>query len=146
MIDMTAIATPIVTAVLACGMGLTAIGAAIDLQDDGRPAKLPEVPGRFPNTLTAPEKEAGWKLLFDGRSTKGWRGFKQESMPDGWQVQDGTLARVSSAGDIVTVDEYENFDLRLEWKVAPGGKQWDLLARQRGSQLRLGNRAGDADP
>lgn len=118
---MTATARHIVAAVVACSVGLTAVVTAIDVQDDGRPAGLPDVPGRFPNSLTAPEKEAGWKLLFDGRTTNGWRGFKQESMPDGWQVQDGTLARVSGGGDIVTVKEYENFDLRLEWKVAPGG-------------------------
>ena len=54
----------------------------------------------------------GWKLLFDGKTTAGWRGFKKDSMPSGWQVVDGALTRVASAGDIMTRDKYANFELR----------------------------------
>src|SRR5206468_11971240 len=54
------------------------------------------------NTLTAAERSAGWRLLFDGKTTAGWRGYKQDSAPPGWQVADGALTRVNSAGDIVT--------------------------------------------
>src|SRR5712692_9847966 len=50
----------------------------------------------------------GWKLLFDGKTTTGWRGFKKDSMPSGWQVVDGSLTRVASAGDIMTRDKYRN--------------------------------------
>jgi hypothetical protein len=74
-----------------------------------------------PNTLTPAERAAGWQLLFDGRSTAGWRGFKQDSMPAGWQVLDGALTRVGPGGDIVTESEFENFELTLDWNVAPGG-------------------------
>ena len=73
------------------------------------------------NTLTDAEREAGWMLLFDGTTTDGWRGFKKPSMPDGWQARDGALARVSQAGDIVTAEQFDNFELRLEWKVEQGG-------------------------
>src|SRR5688572_17247703 len=45
-----------------------------------------------PNTLTAAEKAAGWKLLFDGRTTAGWRGFKAEAPDPGWQARDGALS------------------------------------------------------
>jgi hypothetical protein len=77
---------------------------------------------RMANTLTAEEQAAGWKLLFDGESTAGWRGWKQETMPAGWQVVDGTLTRVSGGGgDIITVDPYDNFELVLDWRIAPGG-------------------------
>src|SRR5213080_2916996 len=73
------------------------------------------------NTLTAAERSAGWRLLFDGKTTAGWRGYKQDSAPPGWQVVDGALTRVNSAGDIVTRDKYRNFELTLEWNIVPGG-------------------------
>jgi len=74
-----------------------------------------------PNTLTAEEQAAGWQLLFDGKSLEHWRGFKQESVPDGWQIVDGTFARMSRAGDLITREQYTSFELALEWKVPPGG-------------------------
>ena len=69
-----------------------------------------------------PPKSApgGWRALFDGKTTAGWRGFKQADMPAGWKVVDGALTRVEKAGDIVSVDEFENFELTLEWKIAKG--------------------------
>lgn len=73
------------------------------------------------NHLTDAERAAGWRLLFDGRTTAGWRGFRRDSMPAGWQVVDGALTRVAQGGDIITVDQFENFELALEWKVAPRG-------------------------
>lgn len=73
------------------------------------------------NTLTPEEKKAGWKLLFDGKTTEGWRGFKKDKLPDGWKVVDGALVRVDGGGDIVTTDPFANFELVLEWKVAEGG-------------------------
>lgn len=77
-----------------------------------------------PNTLTAAEKAEGWKLLFDGKSTAGWRTYRGGKVGDGWQVVDGALALDSSkgkqGGDIVTVDQFDNFELVFEWKVAKG--------------------------
>src|SRR5262249_1721843 len=60
-----------------------------------------------PNTLTDAEKRAGWKLLFDGKTTDGWRGYKKDKIPDGWKVVDGTLSRVAKAGDIVTTEQFD---------------------------------------
>jgi hypothetical protein len=83
-----------------------------------------------PNALTDAEKRAGWKLLFDGKTTEGWRGYKMQTMPPGWTVTNGILARVQGgvggkgAGggdDIVTTEEFENFELSLEWKLVPNG-------------------------
>ncbi|MDY7107563.1 MAG: DUF1080 domain-containing protein [Planctomycetota bacterium] len=74
------------------------------------------------NRLTPAEKAAGWTLLFDGRSTDQWRGYRRNRFPDqGWIIEDGCLHVVAGGGggDIVTVDQYENFELALEWKVAP---------------------------
>jgi hypothetical protein len=73
------------------------------------------------SVVTAQERAAGWRPLFDGKSTGGWRGYKKPDMPRGWQVVDGALTRVGQGGDIITTDQFENFELALEWKVAPGG-------------------------
>ncbi len=72
-------------------------------------------------TLTAEERAAGWRSLFDGATTTGWRGYKRSDVPDGWRVIDGALTRVGSGGDIITTDQFGNFELSLEWKVQPGG-------------------------
>ena len=73
------------------------------------------------NALTPEEKAAGWRLLFDGGTTDGWRGYMRDSMPEGWQTVDGALTRVARAADIVTTETYGSFELSLEWKVGPGG-------------------------
>ena len=73
------------------------------------------------NFLTAEEKAAGWKLLFDGKTTAGWRGYRKDIMPDGWKVKDGCIVRVGSGGDIICEDEFDNFELELEWRICPAG-------------------------
>jgi hypothetical protein len=76
-----------------------------------------------PAALTEEEQKAGWKLLFDGVSTKGWRGLgRKEFPPQGWEVADGCLHHKAKAGggDITPEDPCENFELYIEWKVAPG--------------------------
>jgi aldose 1-epimerase len=74
------------------------------------------------NTLTEAEKQAGWKLLFDGRSTDGWRNFGQPTISDGWKVVDGALTwQRQKAGDIITTDQYGAFELYLDYNIAPAG-------------------------
>ena len=73
------------------------------------------------NTLTDAERGAGWELLFDGRTLEGWRGYNRPDMPEGWAVEDGTLAWVSAAGDIITERQFTDFELTLDWKVDRGG-------------------------
>ncbi|HEX3159586.1 MAG TPA: DUF1080 domain-containing protein [Gemmatimonadaceae bacterium] len=85
-----------------------------------REAMEPDVP-RSLDALTAAQRAAGWRPLFDGATTAGWRGYHRDDVPAGWQVVDGALTRVAEAGDIVTVEEYESFELVLEWMVPPGG-------------------------
>lgn len=82
------------------------------------------------NTLTAQEKKDGWKLLFDGKTSKGWRSAKSETFPtsaNGWIIKDGVLTIQSSngaesqnAGDIVTVGEYGPFELSFDFKLTRG--------------------------
>jgi 3-keto-disaccharide hydrolase len=74
------------------------------------------------NSLTDAEKGAGWKLLFDGKTTAGWKNFKKETVGPGWKVEDGTLVRKEGgAGDILTVEQYDAFELVLEYNISKGG-------------------------
>jgi alpha-3'-ketoglucosidase len=72
-----------------------------------------------PNTLTTSERAAGWRLLFDGKSTDGWRGYGMQAMPAGWQAAEGALVRVGRGTDIVTLEKFQNFELTLEWRLDP---------------------------
>jgi hypothetical protein len=75
--------------------------------------------------LSDDERAKGWKLLFDGKTMNGWRGYKSKEVPDKWKVIDGALVFKprdgKKGGDIMTVEEFDNFELRLEWKISPGG-------------------------
>ncbi|MCE9545061.1 MAG: DUF1080 domain-containing protein [Planctomycetia bacterium] len=64
--------------------------------------------------------DAGFVPLLDGKTTHGWRGYKQKTAPAGWVVADGVLTRKGRGGDLMTDEKYGDFDLRLEWKVTPG--------------------------
>ncbi len=77
---------------------------------------------RVPNTLTQEEKDNGWKLLFDGKTTNGWRNFGKEDLNEGWQVVDGALSKTSpQAGDIVPDEEFAAFELILEYRIGKAG-------------------------
>jgi hypothetical protein len=81
------------------------------------------------NVLTPRERAEGWTLLFDGKTTAGWRGLRQRDVPTGgWVVEEGALKRVTSRenpaakrGDIITDRQFENFQFVCEWKIAPRG-------------------------
>lgn len=75
-----------------------------------------------PNQLTSEEKREGFKLLFDGKTLKGWRTYKEEKPRDQWKVEDGAITLTSGGGgDLITVDQYGDFDFRCEWKIAEQG-------------------------
>lgn len=73
--------------------------------------------------LSDDEKKDGWTLLFDGETTTGWKKIGDKDFPkEGWEVAEGCLHHTKGhGGDIVTGEAYENFELSLEWKIAPGG-------------------------
>lgn len=76
------------------------------------------------NRLTDEEKLAGWQLLFDGSSPSGWEGFQDTPFPaTSWAIEDGTIRTLADnrGGDIVTVSEFENFELVFDWKLVKGG-------------------------
>jgi hypothetical protein len=80
------------------------------------------------NALTPGERAQGWRLLFDGKTLNGWRGAYLDSLPSrGWEVRDGMVIVQASGGgeaafggDIVTREEFSNFDLRLEFRLTEG--------------------------
>jgi Domain of Unknown Function (DUF1080) len=77
-----------------------------------------------PNTLSEEEKAAGWKLLFDGKTTAGWRAIGKKDFPSkGWVAEDGTLKHIAKGGggDIVTVEDFESFEFTWDWKIAKAG-------------------------
>jgi cytochrome c len=74
------------------------------------------------NTLTPEETAAGWQLLFDGKTTRGWRNYNKPDIDSRWQVEEGALALTAAGGgDIVSEREFESFELTYEWKISPGG-------------------------
>jgi hypothetical protein len=76
-----------------------------------------------PNTLTAEEKAAGWVLLFDGNDLNGWHNFRSSDVKPGWQVHDGSLvcADPRNAGDLCTKDQYDWFELQLDYNITEAG-------------------------
>ncbi len=96
---------------------------ALSVGNSVLPAKAVAIPLSSPNTLTEEEKREGFRLLFDGLSFSGWRGFRRETIPGTWSVQDGamTVTPGSGGGDIITVEEFQDFELRLQWKISPRG-------------------------
>lgn len=102
-----------------------------------------------PNLLTKAERSGGWTLLFDGKTTRGWRGAYQSTFPEqGWIVSNGRLMGVhlkgvesGDAGDIVTLKKYKSFELVFDWKIGKGGNSGvkyfveERLPRPQGSQV-----------
>ncbi len=85
-------------------------------------AQVPDAQQSSINQLTKSERLSGWKLLFDGQSTDGWRNYKRDAVSAGWKVEDGALVRFDKgAGDIITKDKYRYFELSLEYKISKGG-------------------------
>lgn len=75
-----------------------------------------------PNTLSEAERRGGWRLLFDGRTTEGFRNFGRDGITAGWVVEDGALVRrEADAGDIVTAAEFGDFELQLDYRISRGG-------------------------
>jgi hypothetical protein len=91
------------------------------------PASAASAPSAL-NTLSEDEKKAGWRLLWDGHSTNGWRGARLAAFPDkGWEMKDGVLtvldtggAESTAGGDIITTEKFSAFELVLDFKITPG--------------------------
>jgi len=78
-------------------------------------------PGECINALTPEEKQAGWRLLFDGTNLDNWRSYKEDTVNDGWAVENGCLTRVGRGGDIISREQFGDFELKLEWRISEAG-------------------------
>jgi len=87
------------------------------------------------NALTPAEKAQGWVLLFDGNSFSGWRGLGYDHVPaEHWVIENGAIKKVPTkdvplqkdgqplaGGDLMTIEEFEDFELAFDWRISPGG-------------------------
>lgn len=112
----------------ALGLWLGAAGCASTTATSGSesaPASAQALATAELPVLTAEEKAAGWELLFDGQTTKGWRNWNKTSFPErGWKVVGGILKHEKNeegfrAGDIITDAQFDNFELRLDFLLTP---------------------------
>jgi hypothetical protein len=123
------------------------------------------------NNLLPKEEEDGWKMLWDGKTTNGWRGAKLETFPKGgWEIKDGVLSVLASGGhesenggDIVTTEKYADFELKVDFKITEGansgikyyvdtelnqgegssiGLEYQILDDERHPDAKLGNHDG----
>jgi hypothetical protein len=133
--------------------------------------KSPLLPVKTKNNLTSAEEASGWELLWDGETTKGWRGARLEDFPKkGWKIEDGILTVLASGGgeaeaggDIVTEELYGDFELKVDFKITEGansgikyfvdtdlnkgpgssiGLEYQILDDQRHPDAKLGNHQG----
>ncbi len=91
------------------------------------------------NTLTPKEIKEGWQLLFDGKTTYGWHSFNHTKALSAWKVRNGKLIfKITKKGergwDLVTNEEFEDFDLRIEWKISKGGNSGIFYGVKEGSE------------
>jgi len=92
------------------------------------------------NQLTAKEKRKGWILLFNGQDSEGWTTTNNKMVPTGWSVKEGTLNTVKGGkgGDIMTVNEYSDFDLHIDYKIEPAcnsGVKYFFTKYEKGGNL-----------
>ncbi len=82
-------------------------------------------PQAEPNSLTQEEKEAGWELLFDGKSLNNWHIYNKQSAPSAWVIQNGSIycdpASDTQKGDLISDNTYENYELVFDWKLETEG-------------------------
>ena len=117
------------------------------------------------NTLSSSESNEGWQLLFDGTTTNGWHTYGKSGIGSAWKVADSSLfldasykerGESNAGGDIVTNDEFDNFHLKLDWKVAPKGNSGIIFYVQEdtakykqtwhtGMEMQVLDNAGHAD-
>jgi hypothetical protein len=106
-------------------LGLTVASGACS-----RPVPAPKTAMSLPDSV-----QPGWHSLFDGHTADQWRAYRGDALPAGWQVVDGALTRVGQAGDIVTREEFQDFELALEWKVEAGGNSGIMYRVAEGPDL-----------
>jgi hypothetical protein len=78
-------------------------------------------PGECSNGLTAQEAAQGWELLFDGQSLDQWRSYHSDEVGKGWGIQDGCLSWQAWDADLISREQFSNFELKLDWRISDSG-------------------------
>ena len=99
---------------LGLGLGLAALACST-------PSNRAADAGGAGGTDTMTTAAGDWQTLFDGTSLAAWRGYQMDTMPAGWTIDGDVLARTGGGADIITRDQFGDFELELEWKVGPAG-------------------------
>lgn len=89
-------------------------------------AAAPDTAAGMTTTATPQSGEGGWEVLFDGTDLSQWRGYRRQDVPASWRVENGVLAFAAAQdraqrGDLVTREQYGDFELELEWRISEGG-------------------------
>ena len=108
-----------------CGLLSAVVAATVSGQEKAAPPAATQATGQ----LSADDAKAGWKLLFDGKTLNGWRGYKKtDASGSRWIVEDGMLTLPKNDGkdtrgarDLISADTYDQFELAWDWRVASGG-------------------------
>ena len=95
---------------------------------------------KIDNQLSAKEKRKGWILLFNGIDSEGWTTTNNKMVPAGWSIKDGILSTVKGGkgGDIMTINEYSDFDLSIDYKIEPtcnSGVKYFFTKYEKGGNL-----------
>lgn len=115
------------------------VGSAVVMLSCNNSASKQVTQSTAMNTLTNEEKKEGWELLFDGESTKGWHKYGNMPVGKSWKVADGTIyldasvkkeGKVEDGGDIVTDEDFDNFHLKYDWKIAVNGNSGVIFYAQ----------------
>ena len=103
-----------------CGPAPQSSGSSTSESDSA----MTSAPANGGNVLTDAERAEGWTLLFDGQSKTGWHSYLNKTNLDSWKVQDGMLVldpKGGGGGSIVTDQDFENYHLKLDWKISKNG-------------------------
>src|SRR5262252_7889886 len=96
--------------------GLVAVSMIVNLQSTTQSAiRNPQ------SAITRTATPGPWHILFDGKSLSAFRGYKMEGVPEGWKIENGTMAKDGRVGDLITRDEFGDFELELDWKIGRAG-------------------------
>ncbi len=106
-------------------LSLSAVGGCAPADEPPTPEPSPVV---AVNSVTAGEVSEGWLPLWDGKSFEGWRGFRMDGIPSGWEIENDAIhfapppeGSEEPRADLMTEAQYGDFELDLEWAVSPGG-------------------------
>jgi hypothetical protein len=98
-----------IATVCAAAVAAAALAATPSARPDGRPPQ------------SAGAQRSAWRVLFDGTSLDAWRGYSSTIIPPAWHIAAGTLAKDTPVADVVSKDEFGDFELELEWKIGEAG-------------------------